>query len=782
MRLSDYWRGRNRARIDRLMDGWPTYTDAEVSQNNLSVNVNFPENGPNVVHDARRQLDNALLLPDPLFTVKLDYGPKWKRQEWSHQITREINKLIKNSSNYVDTQKGINSMNVSHGIGPTVWTDKYSWCAVDRGIEDVLIPGDTLTSMTNLPFWACYQKYTAFELSRITSGPNVDPGWNMPSVKAAIKWVDSEAQRLMSGSFADIWSPEKMDDRIKQDGGLYAGDNIPTIDTFQFYWWDDSGKQSGWRKKIILDAWGQPGLTGGASPTISKIDGKYGATKSAFLYDSGKRKVADKLSELIHFQIANCSSKAPFKYHSVRSLGFLLYAVCHLQNRLQCKFTEATFESLMQYYRVTNMPDAERALKIDLTDKTPIPDGIQFVRQEERWKVEANLAEMCLQINRQSISDSSSSYTEDLDFGSANETATRTMAKVNKTAAMVSGMTNQAYTNKKFQYMEICRRFCLPNSRDADVRRFRVNMLKRGIPEEALNSACWDIQPTRVLGAGNKMLQSAMVDRAMTVYTKLDPQAQRKVLRMKLAVDLDDYSLAQDLVPEEPHVSDSVHDAQLSAGVLLAGTQMGLKEGVNHSEYSEAMLVALGAKVQEITQRGGVCTPQELVGMQNLAGQTVQGAPIKGNGIANHIAILAQDAQQPHARGEAPDNTTKELVKSLSDHLKMLMNEVRAFAQRMQEAQAKQNGNDMDPEAMAKIQAQQAASQAKIEAGRASHAEKTAQRQVQFEMTSEQNQQKHQMEMQAEAQRTALELEKARGLAEIDLEKQRKAAEAPKEG
>jgi len=40
----------------------------------------------------------------------------------------------------------------------------------------------------------------------------------------------------------------------------------------------------------------------------------------------------------VAFQFADLSAVAPFRYHSVRSLGWLLYAVINLQNRLRCKF------------------------------------------------------------------------------------------------------------------------------------------------------------------------------------------------------------------------------------------------------------------------------------------------------------------------------------------------------------------------------------------------------------------------------------------------------------
>src|SRR5262249_28230952 len=154
-----------------------------------------------------------------------------------------------------------------------------------------------------------------------------------------IKWVDQECVRLMGSAWPEVWSPEKMSDRIKQDGGLYASDAVPTIDTWTFYWWDDSNKTCGWRKKIILDAWGQPGVGGAGGAQLSmpsKISGKYGLNKTAFLYDSKRRLFASDLRQLVHFQVANVSNKAPFRYHAARSLGFLIYSVCHLQNRLQC--------------------------------------------------------------------------------------------------------------------------------------------------------------------------------------------------------------------------------------------------------------------------------------------------------------------------------------------------------------------------------------------------------------------------------------------------------------
>ena len=486
----------------------------------------------------------------------------------------------------------------------------------------------------------------------------------------------------------------------------------------------------------------------------SKKPGKYGVwnfDKSEFLYDSEDRAnpvFCDKLDQTIHFQFADCSCVAPFRYHSVRSLGFLLYSICHLQNRLNCQFDEATFESLMQYFRITNSADAERAWKVDLTDKKALPDGLQFVKSDERWQVNEQLITMALQKNRQIMADNSASFTQDYDMEQGeNETATRTMAKVNTSAALVSGMLSQAYNYQKFQYDEICRRFCLCNSRDADVRKFRLAVLRAGVPEEALNVERWNVQPVRVMGAGNKMLQTAMMDKIMVLYyNKLDPTAQRHFLRLGLAVTTDDYELARQSIPDEPVVSDSIHDAELAAAALLMSLPVSLKEGVNHSEYAERLLLVLAIKVQQIGKRGTPITPDELNGLQNLAGETIQGQPVPGNGIKNHINLLAEDEKPQHVKGVPPDHTVKEKVKKYEDALAKLMNQVKALAQRAAQAAKQrqgQNGGGLDPETAVKLKGKLMIDQAKAQNTRESHAQRTAQRQIQFEQEMKQNAQKH---------------------------------------
>jgi hypothetical protein len=257
------------------------------------------------------------------------------------------------------------------------------------------------------------------------------------------------------------------------------------------------------------------------------------------------------------------------------------------------------------------------------------------------------------------------------------------------------------------------------------------------------------------------MLQTAMMDKIMVLYyNKLDPAAQRHFLRLGLAVTTDDFELARQAVPDEPVVSDSVHDAQMAAGALLQGLPVALKEGVNHSEYVEALLLALAIKTRQIAQRNSPVTPDELTGLQNLAGETIQGRPLPGNGVRSHIDLIAQDEKPLHVKGAPPDHTVKEKVKKYSDALAQLMNQVKALAERAAQAAKKpagRNGGGLDPETAAKLQGKLLLDQAKAQNQRESHAQRTAQRQIQFEQEMEQNARRHLQDLAADRMKLMFE-------------------------
>lgn len=746
LKLGDYPRGQNRALINQLFNGWPPYSETEVQENGIEVNVNGLE-GTTIAHDARSQFYGAFLKPGVFFRANTDMGPLHKRQLRGTALTRILNKRMKRSLDYFECFRSKFACNVLHGIGPGVWQDDFHWCPDPMGIEDVLIPGKTLLTFRNLPLFAIYHSYTAQELIKLTRGPYCDPGWNTDLVEDVIQWVDSETLQLLGSTWPEIWSPEKLNERIKGDGGFYPGDTAPTIDCFDFYFWADDGEKSGWRRRIILDSWGAPAAAGyaGGKKTykMNRRTGTLYDKSKGFLYTSGTRNVADKWQHLVSFQFADLSAVGPFQYHSVRGLGFLMYAVCHLQNRMRCRFSESVFEALLNYFRVKNADDFQRALKVEIANRGFIDDTIQFVKADERWQVNEALVELGLQQNDQLISRHATSWTANPDRSGDKRdvTATEWIGQAQNTTQLVSAALNQAYHYQVWEYREILRRFFKKNSSDPDVISAQGDMLREGITPDLWIEDAWDVEPERLMGNGNMNLEMAIANWLMQNREKYDPDAQREILRKATFSVTSDPDLAENLVPEERVISDSTHDAQLSAASLMMGLPVALKQGVNHQEYAQALLAAMLQQVQKIAQgQQGVPTVDQLSGLQNLAGQTVQGAPIQGNGVRNHIQILAENENE------------KETVKKLGDQLGKLMNMVKQFAQHLMEQQKKQQqaaGQQMDPKEQAKLQAIAAESQQDMQIRREAHAQRTAQRQLQFEQKVKQDQEKHRAELAA---------------------------------
>lgn len=751
LKESDWVRGQNRARINDLFNGSPPYSGKEVQENDIKINVNDLASA-RAGHAARSQFYNAFLRQDRFFSARTDTGSKHKRQEYNQIVTSSVAKVMKRSLPYFEKMRSTIASNVLHGIGPGAWEDRDKWCNDPMGIEDMLIPADTLLTMKNLPFYAIYRSVTAPELIKLTSGPKVDPGWNMDLVNNAVDWVDKEAASLMGTNWPEVWSPERMTER-KMDAGYYAGDKVPTIDMFDFYFWSDENKKSGWRRRIILDAWGTPDASVGTYKVTRRVGDPYNKNQG-FLYNSKDRVYAEHLSEMVSFQFADLSAVSPFRYHSVRSLGKLLYAICHLQNRLRCKFNESIFEALMQYFRVASEDDIQQALKVEMINRGFISPSVKMIPASERWQVNAGLVELGLTENRNLIEESSAGYGPGPNFSKhrVEKTKFEVMAELQGMTAMLSAGIAQATAYQLFEYQEIFRRFMRPNSRDADVREFRASCLRQGVPERLMNADCWEIMPEQIMGSGNQTLQMQIAQQLLEMRPMFDPEPQREILRDITFAITQDAARTKVYVPDGPgQISNSIHDAQVAIGTILQGGQVAPVAGQNHQEVIEVWLRELGRLVQEIQKSGGVPrSVEQLRGSQNLAAH-----------IASHIAILSQNEAE------------KQRVKQYGDSLGRLMNEVKAFAQRlaeqMQRAQQRNGHGGMDPETTGKIRAMQITAQAKAQNSRESHALKTAQRQVQFEIDQRQKKEEHQQQLNERAQEAAVkqEVEAMKGAAAV---------------
>ncbi len=752
MRLAEYKRGQNRARIDKLVDGWPPYPEGDpnrtVNSNDLSLT--------RLAHDARSQLYQGFFKPGNAFTARTDMGTQHKRSDRGAIVTKEINRPIKRSMEYFELQRSKIAQDVLHGIGIGAWNSSQLWCADPTAICDVLIPSGVLLTFKNLPFLGICREYTAEELYRLTHGPVVDPGWNMEAVDAAIKWAMQETSKLMGNSWSSAyWAPEKAVELCVENSGLLASNMVQTISLIDFFFYDPEGTTPGWRRRLVFDAWGgYSTYQGGTVPDKNLIGGR-----DQWVYNSGDRPYASKLSEFIHFQFADLSGTSPMRYHSVRSLGHMLFDPCHLQNRLNCAIAEAAFENLMLYFRVNSRDDAERALKIQLMHLGLIDPSVQFIPQAERWQPNPQMIEIGKAQFQKIIDDNSTSYVQNqnLSRDRVERTKFQVAAEINAMMTLVSAALQQAYKYQLSEYQEIFRRFCIPNSRDPDVREFRVRCLKRGIPEKMLCAEAWDLEPERVMGSGNKTLEMAIAQQLMEWRAAYGAQAQQTILHQATLAITDDSALARELVPEQQMVSDSKSDAMNAFGTLMASGEVQWRANANRMEIAQVLLGEYGLVVAKINATGGMATLGQVTGLQNVS-KTIKELV---------TAIEADPAQQ-------------EMARMMNEALGRLDNMLKGFAQRLEEKMQSQNGDGgMDAETKAKIAGTIITAQAKAQNTAASHAQRTAQRQAQWEMEQKRDDEMHALEMQRELARqqtedVALDLKTA---SEIRRERVKAAAE-----
>lgn len=745
MRIADEPRAADRAVLLRLYNGNPPFDEATVEENNIQVNRNDLE-GVNILSQSRRQWNNAFLTPGRFFVARPDFGPAQKKSEWSHIVTSHANRLLKRDRKMRSHIKSEGANVLLYGVGPSMWKDRRIPVPDGIPVGSLLIPSETeIEDFDNLKYFAVFREWNATQLYEMTHGPKIDPGWNMKLVQAQMDYIRDEL-RKSPNSLAYQYMPERIEELIKQDKGYFGSDAVPTVDVWDFYFREaENGK--GWYRRIILD-WGAGSdisaySKNGTRPTSKNKVGE----DSQFLYTSGKRKYADSLEQILHCQFGDLSPYAPVKYHAQRGLGWMLWGVCDLQNRLHCKFNEHVFEQMMWFFATAGNQDLIRLKKANFEHMGIIPQGIKFLTSQDRYTANPNLIQMAFARNRQLMADSSTSYTQDYEKTAAQSprTATETMAIVNSSQALSSHILEEAYSQSVFKYREIFRRLCLKNNPYAIAREFRMCCLKDGIPENMLDPDKWTLEPEKVIGGGNKTVQMATVAFLNSIRPNLPPNGQRIIDNLGVMAATEQPDLAQEIAPigEEDYVSDSRHDAELATERILRGLEFSPPKDAVFEDYVAAWMADLGIMIQKIMQKG-MPTPEELSGLLNLA---------------NHIQKMIDQM------GSNPND--KERVRQYEDLFGQLTNHLTAMAQRLEQqmkAQAPkggQGGNGAAEEmakTQAKIQGMKMIAAARAANTRESHAERTQQKQISWEKQEQRKDQETVANIQRQGVQTRHEL------------------------
>ena len=511
--------------------------------------------------------------------------------------------------------------------------------------------------------------------------------WDKQAVSEILKGI-KEVNDVMAENNYD-WNsvPEKFDELRKQNAGYWTGDAMPTINLWHFYHREDDGK---WNMKVVPEV-------GATTTAMSDANDK-------FICQSNQP-IADSWQQLTHCQFGDLNNKAPFMFHSVRSLGFALYEPCYWTDFVRCRMLQHILDQFNILLRITDPIDRARASIHVFQNMGVLKPGVSIVPTSERHQVDGNLIEAVMAQTKQLQQEASTAYTQNIDTGTKKEqTAFETGVKVQQTSAMLSGLMITAGTYEKFAYREICRRFCKQNSDDPDVKEFQKECKVAGLDMGWINIKKWVVEPTLPLGMGNPTMAMVEADAAMKLRPMLEPAAQQEALYDAAVQMVGTKRASRWIKINHKQTSDAAHAAANSFPLMMLGLPPQIPEGLNLVEQVQTLIGLTAGYITKVMQTTKVPTQQEMIGLKTVTayiGQLVQ-AMSGDMGNQDKFKQFGSDLSQ------------------LNNELKKLEQQLNAMMQKQANAQGQ---GAAIAETQARIQAKMAETQSDIQLSRtqASH-------------------------------------------------------------
>ena len=678
-------RANNRGKINEAANGAPPLSPEEAKKSKMPVNFSTLELTM-AFAEARRQFLTAYYGISNFFDVSLKTAPEDKSSSWGKFITNEINETMMDSLRYYEVNKNCFASVVAHGPGVGIWYDSDDWCKTFVALEDFVVPTDSETDMTRWEWFAIWKAYTPGELAKKVFGGHTVPGWKKKVVGKILN--EYREENYSTDEYDWITQSEKILEVWKQNMGYWTSDAVPTIPLYHFYFRNPKDGKDGWMMRVVADQ------------SLKTVEGKDG-----FIFDNGSRPISDELSQLLCIQYGDLNNKPPFMFWSQRSLGFLLYEPAFWSNMLLCRQVQFVMQSFNPWFRVQDPAGKARAQKIEMYDKAILPEGVSIVPNTERHQYDKDAVQSAVERMRQLMSEASASYTQQLDSGTQKEqTATETMAKMQKLTAMMSGILQNSKQYAKQEYKEVCRRFCKPGTTDPDAMRFQKHCQEYGIPKEQLNPRFWKIAPVIPLGGGNPSIGLLRSQQLLSMRTMFDPEAQQEILHDATTEITGDPRKADRWVKLDQNAdpSNAAVTAGNSFGTLMQGVQAPMKRGLNPQDQIKVLLAQVGMMIVNAEKNGNMMSQDKVQGCAN---------------VMQHVGKLVA--------GMAEDKAQAPYVQKIKIIEGKIMNVLKGFAQR-NAAAAKAAQAKPDPEAQAKAAAIQQQAQVKMQVTAATTKQKLA--------------------------------------------------------
>ena len=532
----DEKRAHDRAVIQRMLDGAPPYDPDALRRKGLAgkTNVNFGE-GAAARDQALAPYMELVNSVDNLAWIDPDVEDPQRRGDWAQIISEEFTRMIRDwkqfDFNFTSLADGFLVNGVS--FSPYQSDDDWTWNAMRLG--RVLVPNKSRPFAEDLELACVEEDMAPSDLySKITGSGAEDAGWNVEFAQKMIVQYAKKQSRTVEDEDYDNW--EKLEVAIKNND-LWFGNGIETAGTVPLV------------NYLVQE------FDGSVSHYIGVRSGDH--TEEWIYANPSKFESMCDVLTVFAMGIGNDH------IHSIRGLGYRIYNLVQLTNRLRCMSADGAAQSsqvMLQPSDTTAGVTAQMTQILEGAGLTIIPGDFNVIERGF-----PNLSQNAIpQIREmQQIMDSNIGQYRNLSKvpDAVEKTRGQVEIEAEKEAALEMAALNSFYVPWEELLQGIYRRAVqeLGTGRD-----FVERCVARGVPKEVLMEPA-SVTAVRAIGNGSPQMRQMVQRRILDMAGSFDEVGRNNALTDYLMAQqgVTTYTVRRYIDPAGPRETPAHHFARL---------------------------------------------------------------------------------------------------------------------------------------------------------------------------------------------------------------------------
>jgi hypothetical protein len=653
-----------------MLDGEPPYSPQQLKSlgQGYRANLNFGESAA-ALETALSAYSDLVNSVDRLASVKTSEGDPAQRVEWENIIAEEFHRTITDWDEFFYKQQMLAHQFVSQGVGVAYFEDNRSWKWSVCGLKDFKVPRGTPACDTKVEVATIERHYLVGELYQFIENPKIatELGWNVEETRRAILLSTD------NGTSSNSRDWERLQEELKNNDLMYSHARSKVVRCIHYFIKEFDG-------------------------TISHYIATRAGDSDDFLFKKPSRfEHANEAFVLFSYGIGTNGL-----LHSVRGLGYKLFPFIQLSNRMRNAIVDGAMLSSALMIQPATGEDVSNLSLMYNGPLSILPPGINVVD-----KTMPNLAGNVLPIVR------------DLEVVRQNNTGTynpkqvmpdgdaRTATEVQAQLAQQSLLSAQAMNLYYIPFQKLLaeqfRRLATVKYRSdepggEEAIDFRKRIEARGVPWKAVEKV-YRVQAVRAIGAGSPGARMLAFNEFMAIMPRFDEVGQRNLIRDRVAARVG-YDQVDRYIPkgEVERIPIDAKIAELENDAMQGGRGVSVNPGENHAVHTKVHLEDAARFLQALQQN----QVDPKLAMSYLQVQYPHSTA--------HAEQLASDPSRSQEVGMA-----REILNQMREAVENIGKQLAAQAKREAQAQASQQGGQVDPKTQLAIQKAQIESQIKLQ-------------------------------------------------------------------